>query len=252
MRKRSIPVLVLVVLIVLAGVAYAAVTGGLKWYYDTRFDYGGRLPQDVEQRIQADIPQSGEGNPLANVTVTGAAWLGEGLDIDNPDSETLNIIIHAKVKDSTKYEMVHGMAIDVDCARDEDERREHPQYGDRADEAWLWAYGTYGPLDKVMKDPAKQLLLFGRGYGGDLWIDGAKDEPLPLSSYDSLVDDETGDVVVFYSLRFSNAELEALRKHADADGYVKLMYESWAAPFADEAFAPEGETGTITFSIKLP
>ncbi len=64
MKKGSIPVLVLVLLLVLAGVAYAAVTGGLKTYYDNRFDYGGRLPQDVEQRIQTDIPQSGEGNPL--------------------------------------------------------------------------------------------------------------------------------------------------------------------------------------------
>lgn len=252
MKKRSIPVLVFVLLVVLAGVAVAAITGGLKTYYENRFDYGGRLPEDVEQRIQTDIPQSGEGNPLANVTVAGAAWLGKGLDIDNPDNETLDINIHATVKDPGKYEMVHGMAIDVDCARGEDERREHPVYGDRADEAWLWAYGTYGPLEQVMKDPSKQLLLFGRVSDGDLWIDGAQDEPLPMPSYDLLVDDETGDVVVLYSFRFNVSELEALRKHADADGYVKLMYQSWAAPFVDGSASQEGEIGTTTFSVKLP
>ena len=253
MKKRSIPILVLALVLVLAGIAYAAVTGGLKSYYENRFDYGGRLPRDIEQRIQSDILQSGGSNPLADVTVTGAAWLGKGLDIDNPDSETLNIHISASVKDPSKYEMVDGSAIDVDCARGEDERREHPQYGDRADEAWLWAYGTHGPLDKVMKDPTKQLLLFGQWTtDGHLWIASAKNEPLPYSSYDLWVDGETGDVVVFYSFRFNDTELAALREHADAEGYVDLVYQSWAAPFADEAVEPEGEIGTTTFSIKLP
>lgn len=252
MKKRSIPILVFVLLLVLAGIAYAAVTGGLRSYYENRFNYGDRLPEDVEQRIQTDIPQSGDGNPLAQVTVTDAAWLGKGLDINAPDSETLDIHINATVKDPDTYEMVDGPSIDVDAARGEDERREHPEYGDRADEAWLWAYGTHGPLDQVMKDPGKQLLLFGRVADGDLWLEGDEETPLPIASYDLFVDAETGAVAVNYTLQFTDGELAALRTHADADGYVKLVYQSWAAPFTDGAQASEGEVGTTTFSIHLP
>ncbi len=251
MKKRSIPVLVAVALLVLAGLAYAAVTGGLQWYYETRFDYGGNLPRDVAQRIQSDIPQQTRENPLVNVAVVGAAWLGQGLDANSPDSEVLDILIRAWMKDPDRYEMVPDGAIDTDGARGEEERLEHPLYAHRADEAWLWANGTHGPVDQVMKDSAKELLLF-RVNIDDLWAEWAYGVPLPMSSYDAFIDEETGEVMVNFSLGFSQEAMTALREHADSEGYVTLVYRSWAGPFVDLDPNPRGETGLTTFRVKLP
>jgi hypothetical protein len=253
MKKRTVPVLAIILVLALAGVAYAAVSGGLKWYYENRFDYGGNLPQDVVERIQSGLRQGGEGNPLAHVTIDGAAWLGKGLGGSDPTAEVLDIHVRASAKDPARYEMAGANAIDTDAARGEEERREHPEYGDRADEAWLWAYGTHGPLDKVMKDPTKQLLLFGNQASfDDFWIVGAEDMPLPMFSSDEFVDGETGEVGVNYSFAFSDAEFKALREHADEDGTVTLVYRSWAWPFVDGAAEPEWTAGTTMFSIRLP
>lgn len=255
MKKRSISVLVAVLLLVLAGLAYAAVTGGLQWYYKTYVDYGGRLPQDVAQRIQEDIPQETRENPLVNITVVGAAWLGQGLDPNAPDNEVLDILIRASVKDPDRYEMVHSGAIDTDGVRGEEERLEHPLYAHRADEAWLWANGTHGPVDQVMRDPSKELLLFGKEHTApgveEMWAEWAQGVPPAVSSY-MLQDEETGEVVANYSLSFSPKAMEDLREHADQEGYVTLVYRSWAGPFVDRDPNPQGETGLTAFRVKLP
>ena len=250
MKKRTIPVLVLVLLLALVGIAYATVSSGLKWYYENRFNYGGMLPEDVQQRIQSDIFQSvNVENPFAHVVITGAAWMGEDV---YQDRETLDIHIKATVKQPEKYEMVHVYAIDVDGARGEEERREHPQYGDRADEAWLWAYGSYGPLDQIMKEPDKELLLYGEWSENILWVEGAKGFPLSVASSDMYMDEETNEVIVNYNLRFTEEDIQTLRTYADAHGNITLGYESWAAPYWQYPDEPKGETGIITFSIKLP
>jgi hypothetical protein len=252
MKKRSVPILVFILLLILAGVAYAALTGGLEWYYETYFNYGGGLPQDIAQRIQNDVPQTGEENPLVNVIVAGATWLGKGLGPNLPDSEMLNIMIRASAKDTDTYEMVPSQSIDADGARGDEERRQHPEYGNRADEPWLWAYDTYGPLDRVMKEPKKQLLIFGRSQDGDFRIKGVPEAPLSVAFYDMQADSDTGEVVILYGFELNDQELKALRAYADADGYVELSYTSWAVPFTGEAQDAKGETGVTTFRIELP
>jgi hypothetical protein len=255
MKKHiSAQVIVLVILALLTGVAYAAVSGGMQWYLKNRFDYSGNLPKDLDQRIQSNIKQSGE-NPMANVTIDGVAWLGKGLGNDNPQLETLDINIRASIKEPDKYEMVNGWSIDVDGARGDEERREHPKYGNRADEAWLWAYDTYGPIDAVMKDPKKQLILYDYSCDNNIWVPGAS-FMLTRDHWDMLEDDQTGEVICNYSYGLSEAQMKDLRKLADSEGYVTFMYESRVSVYADEyangnlSAAPI--IGTITFSVKLP
>ena len=254
MKKKSVSILVIALLLVLAGVAYAAGAGGLKWYYENRVDYAGRLPADLQERIQTDIPQTEEEeNPLATVVVTGAAWLGKGIDTSYPNHDVLDIHINAIVRDSGTYEMVDSSCIDADGVRAEPERiEENPEFADRFEEAWMWAYGKKGPLDVVMKDATKALLIYGRMTDCDIWVEGRKDVPLPIHSYDMYMDEETGQVVANYNLRFDEGEIAQLWQYADKEGNIKLVYESWAAPFVDIPNEPQWENGTVTFSIKLP
>ena len=255
MKKHiSVPIMIFIILALIAGVAYATVSGGLQWYYKNRFDYGGNLPKDLDQRIQSNIKQSGE-NSMANVAIDGVAWLGKGLDINNPHMETLDINIRASIKEPDKYEMVNGWSIDVDGARGDKERREHPKYGNRADESWLWAYDTYGPIDEVMKDPQKQLILYDYFCDGNMWVPGAS-FILMREHWDMLEDNRTGEVICNYSYGLSEAQMNDLRKLADNDGFVTFMYESRVSVYADKCangnLSATPIIGTITFSVKLP
>lgn len=247
-KSFSVPILALVLVLLLAGVALAAMRG-LPWYYENRFDYGGKLPQDVAQRIQTDLNQRGD-HPLAHVTVTGVAWLGNAMWETEDVVETLDVNIRAAVKDEDTYEMVGAMSIDVDGARGGQERREHPQYGSRANEPWLWAYGKHGPLDQVMKDPTKQLLLFSGMKDERLQVDG---EAVRVGdhSFDILVDDEAGEVVCQYSFPLSQAEMATLRAHANEEGYVTFTIESVAQAFGDNG-ETQPVTAVFTFEVKLP
>ena len=250
MKRKNVSILAIVILLVFVGAAYAAISHGLKSYYETRFDYGGRLPEDVDERIQSNLPQSNEGNPLVYTSVSGAAWLGGGLY--GSEEETLNLQIRATARDTEKYELVHGFSIDVDGARGEEERLEDPRYGDRADEPWMWAYDTYGPIDQVMKDPSKELLLFGNINEERIHVQGEVGWFLEAPSVDMFTDRETGEAVIVYSLQFDAEEMAALRSCADEQGKITLTIESWAGVFSDSSAWDSGESGLITFRIKLP
>lgn len=140
--------------LLLAGVAYAAVQLGQEWYFDNRFTaYKEHEPdkhQAIMESLQTDIPQqiSGEAAQLVRVTVQDVAWA------EKKDMMTLSILAEPVLADD--MELHSAWSMDLDGAlvgeidpNDEESRLHH----------WLWTEKGHGLPEDVMLDPEKQLLL---------------------------------------------------------------------------------------------
>ena len=155
-RKFTVRTMLIATVITLAvgGIAYAVITLGQEWYYNTRFTAYQQHEPDKHQAImdnmQTEIPQESNGAAagLVNIKVEDASWAQE--------KQVFTLSLTAKVKDSGKYEL-HAMsemdgdglyAASVD-AGDPESRNVH----------WLWTSKGYGLPNDVMADPDKQLLL---------------------------------------------------------------------------------------------
>ncbi len=138
----------------LAGIAYAVLTYGQEWYYNTRFTaYQQHEPekhQAIMENMQTDIPQESNGAAakLVDVNIQDASWAGE--------KRVFTLSLTASAKDSEKYELHSLSEMDGDGlytssidAGDPDSRNVH----------WLGTSKGFGLPKDVMADSGKQLLL---------------------------------------------------------------------------------------------
>ncbi len=138
----------------LAGIAYAVLTYGQEWYYNTRFTaYQQHEPdkhQAIMENMQTNIPQESNGAAvkLVDVNIQDASWAGE--------KQVFTLSLTASAKDIGEYELHSLSEMDGDGlyaasidSGDPESRNVH----------WLWTSKGYGLPNDVMADPGKQLLL---------------------------------------------------------------------------------------------
>lgn len=155
MKKRFVPILVLITLVALAGVAYAAITVGLEWYYSNRFDaYREHAPEKyraIMENLQTNVPQEdiSDAQGLVSLTVQDYAW------VDTQQVFTLSMAARATMPN--EYELHPMMALDTDGLHSGSEL--DPDEPESRTEHWLWTKKGCGLPKDVMLDPAKKLLL---------------------------------------------------------------------------------------------
>lgn len=284
MKKFTLRAVALTALLILllAGIAYAAIQFGQEWYYDTRFPaYQEHQPekhQAIMDNLQKDIAQeiSGPAAQLVEVRVLDVSWA------DTQEVMTLSMV--ATPRDPKTYELYSLWEIDADGAlvgeidpNDEESRLHH----------WLWTPKGHGLPQDVMVDPAKQLLLVD--LGGPLLI-GDSQASLPKFSFDGFTTQE-GPVMAVLELDLkwldperaaarigtakapqgmdeeeyqemirqtrqavvdrSRAAAQGIAAHTDEEGLLALRFPFTVQTFENDAFG-EPIQGEIRFTMQLP
>ena len=246
MKKLTTRTMLIAAAITLAigGIAYAAITLGQEWYYNTRFTAYQQNEPDKHQAIldnmQTDIPQESNGAAagLVDINVGDASWAKE--------KQVFTLSLTAKVKDSGKYEL-HAMsemdgdglyAASVDPG-DSESRNVH----------WLWTSKGYGLPNDVMADPGKQLILID--LERDLFI-GETSTVLPKYMTDVFSTDEGPVLAVHeYDLKLlAKAVKQAIEDNTDGEGFLSLRLPYSVISFSNNEF---GETveGTAHFRVDI-
>lgn len=274
LRAALVTVLVLALL---GSIAYAAFTQGMDWYYNNRFTaYQEHEPekyQAILENRQAVTVQSGPEDELIAVTVQEAAWVAE--------KRFLSIILSAVPKAGAQYELHPLWNLDADGAYIGEGGETNPE-SDGIDRAvhWLWTQKGFGPLEEVMDDPAKQLLLFD---ANEAYL-GRIEDGMSLmgdgSSIDAFVG-ENGEVITVLEIQMDwlspdyvqhqiaqsgasqSAEVisnriekaEKLMKHLEESGgtlRVNIPYTVIPYTDNDEQFRQNRQEGWVSFDIAIP
>ena len=239
MKKGISGILIIaLVLLLLCAAAFAAVQGGgLDWFYKHIFHIP-TLPKDVDQQIQNDIHQTvTEDHPLLNLKVESAVWLPKDYDMNYPDERTLEILFSASPKDPDRYEVHPWQDLNGD--------------GDHGEDTLGTGKGT-GPIREMMTDPLKSLLLFGTYREDLLTMPGAMGVAFSWSFCHHTYDD-AGSMLCYFSFHMSDSMIEHMRKYADKDGMVSLLYTdySWLWNEQGDTYG-HTQKGSVSFQIKLP
>ena len=229
--------IIAIILMLLCAAALAAVNEvGLEWFYKNIYS-NHPLPEDMDNHIQNGIVQTAD-HPLLDLKVESVAWIPKGYDINHPEDELLEILISIQPKDPAKYE-VHSWE---DMSAD--------GYGD--DRYFITTPKGTGPIQKVMLDPDKALLLYG-GHTVTYLVSGSNS--LGLSPAESGNDyGPDGNMLYYCKYHISDKELHAMKTlYADASDMITLHYkdDSW---FFNAQGAEKGlvQSGSIAFTVKLP
>jgi len=196
----------------LCATAYAVINYGMEWYYNNRFtayqQYEPEKYQAILENKQAVTVQNSRPDDLISVAVQEAAWV--------PEKRFLSIILSAVPKDAARYELHPMWNLDLDGSYIGEGGDESPD-SDGIDRAvhWLWTEKGFGPIDQVMSDPGKQLLLFE---ASEAYL-GMPEDDLPLmgdgSSCDSFVS-ENGEVVTVLEIQMSEIPDDRLQSSSGA------------------------------------
>jgi hypothetical protein len=241
MKKGISGVLVTaLVLLVLCAAAFAAVQGiGLDWFYKNV--YSNRpLPSNVDKAIQNDIAQTSV-HPLLDMKVESAVWLPKGYDANSPEDRVLEILVSIKPKDPTLYEVHPWDSMNADGYRDE--RKED----------YIQTPKGMGPVEEMMTDPKKTLLLFGGQTDHPFTVYNSPGFMLFPSVWYSSHDPE-GNVLFYYSCPINDTLLDCMRaRYANAENMITLNYSDSSWLWNAKGYT-KGNTqeGSITFQIKLP
>ena len=231
----------------LCGIACAAFTHGMDWYYNNRFtayqQYEPEKYQAILENKQAVTVQNSRPDDLISVAVQEAAWV--------PEKRFLSIILSAVPKDAARYELHPMWNLDADGSYIGEGGDESPD-SDGIDRAvhWLWTEKGFGPIDQVMSDPGKQLLLFE---ASEAYL-GMPEDDLPLmgdgSSCDSFVS-ENGEVVTVLEIQMSEIPDDRLR---GASGALTISIPYTVTPYTedDQALYLGGKTHWVSFDIFIP
>lgn len=225
------------VLLILCAAAFAAVQSiGLDWYYKNIYS-NRSLPSNVDQTIQNDIAQTSI-HPLFNMKVESAVWLPKGYDANSPEDRLLEILISVKPKDPSLYEVHPWDSMNADGERDE-----------RKEDYILTPKGM-GPIQEMMIDPGKTLLLYGGKNDLPFTVDNT---PIPLSVYDYSHDPE-GNVLCYFSCIMNDVLIDRMNaRYANDGNMITIDYKdsSWLWNAKGDT---KGNTqdGGITFQIGLP
>lgn len=224
------------VLLVLCAAAFAAVQSiGLDWYYKNI--YSNRpLPSNVDQAIQNDITQTSE-HPLLDMKVESAVWLPKGYDANSPEDRLLEVLISVKPKDPALYEVHPWFSMNADGLRDE--RKED----------YIQTPKGMGPVQEMMIDPNKKLLLYGGLNDLPFTVNNM---PIPHSVYDYSHDPE-GNVLCYFSCILNDAFFARMKTHANTGNMITIDYKdsSWLYNAKGDTKGKTQE-GSITFQVKLP
>ena len=282
-KKLTVRTILIAAAITLAvgSIAYAVITLGQEWYYNTRFTaYQQHEPdkhQAIMENMQTDIPQESNGTAanLVDVKVQDASWAGE--------KQVFTLSLTASAKDIGKYELHSLSEMDGDGlyaasvdAQDPESRNVH----------WLWTSKGYGLPNDVMADPGKQLLLID--LMRDLYI-GETATVLPGYMTDVFTTDEGPVMAVHeYDLKLADtAEVEkmfrdieipegidealfildnkqqkerlmlqaeaakqAIEDNTDGEGYLSLRLPYSIIPFQNDEFG-EAMEGAANFKVYI-
>ena len=283
MKKFTARTVLIAAVITLAvgGIAYAVITLGQEWYYNTRFTaYQQHEPdkhQAIMENMQTDIPQESTGAAagLVDIKVQDASWAQV--------KQVFTLSLTAGIKDSGKYELHALWEMDGDgyfdpllVPGDSESRNVH----------WLWTSKGHGLPKDVMIDPGKQLLLID--LMRDLYI-GETPTVLPGYSADVFTTEEGPVMAVHeYDLKladkaeveklFQNNEIpegideaqfiqdnqqqkerlmlqadavkQAIEDNTDGEGYLSLRLPYSVIPLINNEFG-EGVEGVAYFKINI-
>lgn len=257
-KKYTIRTMLIAAAITLAvgGIAYAVISFGQEWYYNTRFTaYQEHEPdkhQAIMDNMQTEIPQRSNGAAagLIDLKVQDASWVKE--------KQVFTLSLTAKVQDNGKYEL-HAMsemdgdglyAASVD-AQDPESRNVH----------WLWTSKGYGLPKDVMADPGKQLILIDLerdlhigetatvlpGYMTDVFT--TDDGPVvAVHEYDLKLADTAEVEKMFTDVEIPEGIDEALFKQDNQQQKERLMLQADAVKQAIE----DNTDGEGFLSLRLP
>jgi hypothetical protein len=194
-----------------AGAAYAVISLGQEWYFNTRFTaYQEHEPEKhkaIMDNLTMDITQenTGEAAKLVNLRVQDASWAAE--------QKVLTISYAASSLNPEKDEMYALWELDQDGSwtlqpdpDDPDSRTEH----------WLFTQKGGGIPRDVMKDPAKRLLLIDPMR--EVYI-GKTDVAMPMWMSDILTSPE-GPVICLQEFDLKQTE----------DAEISKSYKNRATP----------------------
>lgn len=233
-KKRIVAVPVLVVLLVLlvGGAAYAAVSEVMNWYYTNRFDIRERYPEQYEtmmNHVITDIPQEQSKDDTIIVRVPEAIWVPED------GTRSISAIAEPINRDEVELHPLWNLDADgsyVGSSYDPDTLEEGSE--DRPDH-WLWTEKGCGPVLEMMEDPSKQLLL------------------IDFTSFYSLdaLDYENGSVLFMLEDTMSQEKLDACRVEGGWEMPLRLAYTLWAYdPETDDVDYYSSGTVTLTLYVQ--
>lgn len=233
-KKRIVAVPVLVVLLVLlvGGAAYAAVSEVMNWYYTNRFDIRERYPEQYEtmmNHVITDIPQEQSKDDTIIVRVPEAIWVPEN------GTRSISAIAEPINRDEVELHPLWNLDADgsyVGSSYDPDTLEEGSE--DRPDH-WLWTEKGCGPVLEMMEDPSKQLLL------------------IDFTSFYSLdaLDYENGSVLFMLEDTMSQEKLDACRVEGGWEMPLRLAYTLWAYdPETDDVDYYSNGTVTLTLYVQ--
>lgn len=234
-KKRIVAVPVLVVLLVLlvGGAAYAAVSEVMNWYYTNRFDIRERYPEQYEtmmNHVITDIPQEQSKDDTIIVRVPEAIWV--------PENGTRSISAIAAPINPDEVELHPLWNLDPDGSYLGDDYDPNADYGEDSEERpdhWLLTEKGFGPVLEMMEDPSKQLLL------------------IDFTSFYSLdaLDYENGSVLFMLEDTMSQEKLDACHVEGGWEMPLRLAYTLWAYdPETDDVDYYSSGTVTLTLYIQ--
>jgi hypothetical protein len=204
-KKITLKAVLVAALITLlaAGAAYALVSLGQEWYFNTRFTaYQEHEPEKhkaIMDNLITDIIQenTGDAAKLVDIQVQDASWAKE--------QKVLTLSYAAILQNPDEYEMYALWELDQDGSwtpqldpDDPDSRTEH----------WLFTHHGYGIPKDVMKDPAKRLLLIDPMR--EVYI-GQTDVAMPIWMSDILTSPD-GPVICLQEFDLKQLEDAEIRK----------------------------------------
>ena len=236
------------VLALLGSIACAVVFQGMEWYYNNRFtayqQYEPEKHEDIMEHRQTVDKQNVETDDLVRVEVREASWA--------PEHQTLVILLAAVPQNSEAVELHPAWNLDADgsylgaenlhlYADDPEVRAEH----------WLWTDKGFGPVREMMREPAKQLLLFD---AWDLYLGNTEAGQRlmgDMSSVDCYVN-ENREVMTVMEARVSDAQ--TLGDYAAQHGGVVTI----SIPYSVKTYSDDDQqmhdsryTKNVTFEMRL-
>lgn len=237
MKKGISGVLVIaLMMLVLCAAAFAAVQGiGLDWFYKNAYS-NRSLPSNIDKIIQNELAQTSE-HPLLDMRAESAVWLPKGYDANSPEDRILEILVSVRPKDPALYEVHPWFSMNDDGLRE-----------DRKEDFIQTPKGM-GPVQEMMMDPKKTLLLYGGLNDTPFTVNNM---PIPLSVYYYSHDPE-GNVLCYFSCILNDTYFDRIKTHADAGNMITIDYKdsSWLYNAQGDTNGKTQE-GNITFQIKLP
>ncbi len=259
--------------ILLCSTAFALLSGGLEWYYNTRFTaYQTYEPEKyaaILQNLQTDIPQTASAQQQIRIGVQDAAW------VEEQNFLAVSFAAAPLSPDTTELHPMWNLDADGSYVGPEGDPSPESDGEDRAIH-WLWVNGAFGPVEEMIA-PGKQLLLLELD---QLYLNG--DQLSDLATSMDAFRDEAGNVytVLEAQLDFMRADYEEeMRQRMEThpewkadyqaqlekglrlrsiienapDGMVNVTAVYTLTPYsADDALLYQGgQTGEISFQLQV-